>query len=150
MIRAWRAEDETVVCEMLKDFLHAGIARGGDLLPTERNIKFLWGIGIEAAGRGEPCLVFVNGKDPCAFVLWHYVNGVDSRWRTCYALGSYTSPDVRSRLIARDLRFAARDICVRDGIERVIGPVHLTNARGLGEFIVQGAWPTAVQMERFL
>jgi len=151
VIRSWARRDTNWLRGALRAFLQAGIERGGDLLPTDRNVDALLNLGLLGAERGDPCLV---ADDPLvAFVLWTAPEGshlVDMRWKTIQAIGSYTEIGERSFGVAGALREAARRMAVDLGYERITGPVHLTNGRGLREFCERGAWPTSVQMELLL
>lgn len=148
MIRAWQPFDWPAISGMLAEFLHASVQRGGDVLPTERNVRTLWSIGLGWAAIGQPTLLAEDETGVLGYVQWGWLDSpFDVRWRTCHALGSYTRTDVRGLGIAGSLRMRAKGMCIEAGIERIVGPVHLSNPRGVAEFIGQGAWPTTVQME---
>ena len=150
-MRLWRGEDSEALRPMLRAFLQEWADRGAELLPTENNVSYLLGQGMAWASHGCPTLVAEQDGELLAYVQWGWISlPLDLRWTTCHALGSYTKPHARHRGIAGRLRQEAKRRCLDAGIERIQGPVHLTNTRGIDEFIQQGAWPTTVQMEVFL
>jgi len=149
-IRPWAPGDEAELRGMIGAFLKAGLARGGDLLPTERTIEYLLKLGMDFAAAGQPTLVAVNDH-LLGYIQWGWTElPVDQICRTCQTLGSYVLPEERHNGVARALRFRGLDICREQGIERIVGPMHLTNPRGIREMLEQGAWPIAFQMERLI
>jgi len=148
-IGPWKAIDATWLKAAIGEFLRANLERGGDLLPTSRNCEVLLRLGLAGAEAGDPCLVAVVGGEPVGYVLWVGAPPtLDTRYKTINALGSYTAPGSRSNGVAAALRAEAWAMTRALGFERVIGPVHLSNARGIQEFVeVFHAWPTTVQME---
>lgn len=148
-IAPWKAIDAPWIKWAIGEFLRANLDRGGDLLASPRNVDALLQLGLAGASAGDPCLVAVVGGELVGYVLWVGVSPIlDTRWRTINALGSYTAPGSRSNGVAARLRAEAWDMTRALGYERVIGPVHLSNPRGIQEFVqVFHAWPTTVQME---
>lgn len=152
-VRGWQECDRPWLREAIYAFLAAGAARGGDLLPTARNVETYLQMGYGGAHKGDPCLVAIVNGQPVAFVLWvgQGTPLLEQRWKTIYALGSYTEPRARSHGYADELRVRAREIARALGYERIIGPVSLTNARGVDVFIRDyDAWPTHIQFEAFV
>lgn len=151
-IRPWRTDDSTWLRTAITDFMKAGEARGGDLLATPRNVDTYLQLGLHGAAAGDPCLVAVVDGRPVAYVMWIGVpDVVDSRYRSLNAIGSYTLPQWRSQRIAAALREEALRISRARGYERVTGPVHNTNERGIREFVeAYGAWPVATVFELLL
>jgi GNAT superfamily N-acetyltransferase len=150
-LRSWHVDDHPALLWMVWDFLTAGIERGGDVLPTERNVNRLIQNGQRWADAGRPCLVATvdGGGTPVGYVEWGWdePSPFDVRWRTCFAFGTYVMPRFRGQGVATTLRARARGMCTAAGIERIVGPVHLTNPAALSDLGGQGWWPTAVQME---
>jgi len=151
-VRPWRIEDAPVLSPMIRDFLSASVRRGGDLLSTQKNAQMLFELGVSWAILGMPTLVATHAYDMIVgYIQWGWIPAAfDLRWRTCHALGSYVAAEVRHQGVARMLRDRGREMCLEAGIERIMGPVHLVNQRGIEEFVAQGAWPTTVQMEVLL
>lgn len=150
IVRPWAAVDVAWLRGAIEAFLAANAARGGDLIVNERNVTTYLQLGMGGALRGDPCLVAILKEHPVGFVLWVGTPNppLDSRWKTINALGSYTEPEARSKGVADALRRAAWDMTVAQGYERVHGPMHLSNARGIEEFIhVWDAWPTTCTFE---
>ena len=148
----WKPIDSAWLRHAIHEFLLANVARGGDLLPTSRNVSAYLKLGLDGAARGEPCLVAITSGEPVAFVLWVGTPSpaLDSRWKTINALGSYTEPHARRSGVARRLREEAWAMTKALGYERVIGPMSLSNERGMREFIeVFDAWPTWATFEAF-
>ena len=149
--RSWHAEDRDALIWMIWDFLNVSVERGGDVLPTERNVARMLDNGMRWATAGRPCLVAtVDGcGTPVGYVEWGWdePSPFDVRWRTCFAFGTYVMPRFRGHGVARLLRERARAMCDAAGIERIVGPVHLTNPVALADLAWHGWWPTAVQME---
>lgn len=151
-IRPWDPVDEPVLIPMIEGFLAVQVARGGDMLPTRRNAVEMFKLGCRAAQREQPSLIAeVDGAIGGWCLWWYYDSGLDLRYRTCIAAGSYTLPAYRHAGIAAHLRKVGLSLCQRDGIERIMGPVHLMNRRALKVFIEEyGAWPVSVTMEVLL
>lgn len=150
-ITPWKYIDESWLRSSLESFLRSNVARGGDLLPTSRNVSSLLSIGYAGSRNGDPCLVAIIAGEPIGFVLWAGMPpGLDCRWKTVYAHGSFTSVGARSAGVAGALRAEALRMSKALGYERVIGPVAMSNAKGISEFVSQGAWPTHCQMELLL
>jgi GNAT superfamily N-acetyltransferase len=145
----WSSDHESWLRNAIMGFLDAGLERGGELLNTPKNVDAYLGIGLRGAAQGDPCLLaMVDGK-PVAYVMWVGAsNLIDLRWKTINAIGSYTDPEHRSKLIASALRDTALRITRERGYEKITGPVQLNNTRGVYEFCVTyGAWPTSVQFD---
>lgn len=152
-ISPWKLIDTLWLRTAIAAFLTANYARGGDLLPSSKNVDVYLRLGFGGVERGDPCLVGVVGGEPVGFVLWTGTPSpvLDTRWRTINALGSYTTPGARSRGVAGALRDRAWAEAKSLGYERVIGPIHTSNDRGAQEFItVFNAWPTTWQFEALL
>lgn len=134
-IRFWNEKDQDWLLYAIKKFLEDGLDKNGDLLPTDRNARIYYATGISAVGRGDPCLVCVVDGVFAGFVYWIGVgNFMDQRWNTIQALGSYTVPEFRSRGVADKLRKEARRIAIEKGYNRIFGPVHFDNKKGLEVF----------------
>jgi GNAT superfamily N-acetyltransferase len=131
------------------EFFEAGLARGGDLLRTPRNVDAYLALGLAGAEAGDPCLLALVEDVPVAFVMWTgFPDVLDCRWRTVHAVGSYTEPQWRNKTIATALRETAICGAKARGYERAIGPVFHSNARGIYEFCVNyGAWPMSTNFE---
>lgn len=151
-IRLWQAIDVDQLHRMISEFLRVGAARGGDVLPSEHNVQVLLSMGLGFADLGQPSLVALDDDTVLGFIEWGYPPmPFEERWRTCRTYGSFVLPWERHKLVAQNLRDEAFTICRRDGIERIIGPVHMTNERGIREFAEHvGAWAVSVQMEVLL
>lgn len=149
----WNETHVPFLTSALRGFFEAGYDRGGDVLPTERNISAFIKLGIGGARRGDPCLVATVDDIPAGFVLWVGTEFpvLDSRWKTIQALGSFTEFSFRSRGVADTLRKEALRVTRERGYERILGPVHMSNPRGISEFIFNyDAWPTTVTFEKFV
>jgi len=147
-IRPWRATDIPQLIPLLVDALAAGAARGEAIIADEHNATFYAQLGVAQAEGGHPTLCAVDGEDILGFVMWSWCElPLHVAWKVCFAGNSYVRPDARHRGVANALRQAAGLRCRAAGVERIIGPVHLVNTRGIQEFVRQGAWPTSVQME---
>lgn len=135
-IRHWEEKDKEWLKDSIREFLRAGLERGGDLLDTDKNIEAYLKLGYAAVARGEPCLIAIQDGFRAGFVFWIGIPNpqLDERWRTIQALGSYTVPNFRSWGIADRLRLSAREMAKKLGFERISGPVHVTNEKGIKVF----------------
>lgn len=151
-IEPWSQVHASWIRHAISEFFEAGLARGADLLNTPRNVDVYLKIGMQGALKGDPCLLALVDYQPVAYVLWVGVpDVVDSKYRSVNAIGSYTEPAHRNRTIATALRETALRMCREKGYERVVGPVHNTNTRGLQEFcLTYGAWPVSTNFELLL
>lgn len=135
-IRPWARGDMPALRPMLHDFLEANVAAGGDLEACAPNVEALLELGLRLADAGEPVLVAVADDGGLAgFVMWGELpTPLRLRWRTATAFGSFTWPAYRHQGVAAALRTAAHAICVARGVERVMGPLHRGNRRGVEVF----------------
>lgn len=148
-IQPWSETYEEWLRGAIARFFEAGLARGGELLNTPRNVDLYYKIGLNGAKQGDACLLALVDNTPVAYVMWVGSSPlVDTLHRTVNAIGSYTEPAFRNRIIATILREKAIQISVERGYERATGPVQLNNARGIREFCVAyNAWPTSVNFD---
>ena len=154
-ITPWSIEYTEWLRTSLRAFLLALYDNGGDMSPTASNIDKLLSLGLALANAGDPALIATVEHAPAAFVLWgdpqrlqSPLNRIDSRWKTCHAIGSFTEPAYRSHKVAESLRDRGLEMAKAAGYERVIGPVLLQNMKGVRYFMEsQYAWPTSVQMD---
>lgn len=152
-LRPWSQDDAPWLRTSLRQFVEANLARGGDFLPTERNIETLLTLGLEGAQAGYPCYIATRDAMPIAFVLWCPAPGaetLDCRWKTIVAYASFTAPEARGNGVAGALRQGALARTKALGFTRIMGPVALSNEKGMQEFVRQGAWPTHAQWEILL
>jgi GNAT superfamily N-acetyltransferase len=145
----WSTEYEAWLRHAIGEFFEAGVARGGDLLNTKRNVDTYYALGLKGAAVGDPCLLAKVGNEVVAFVLWIGSPKVlDTKTSLINAIGSYTDPAWRNKTIATALREEALRISRERGYTNVVGPVQLNNYRGVQEFcLAYGAWPTSVNFE---
>ena len=136
----------------IRQFFEVGIGRGGDLLPTVRNIDLYLKIGLDGAARGDACLLALVDEQPVAYVMWvGSPDVIDTRHKVVNAIGSYTDPAHRNRAIATALRAEAIRLSKARGYEKAVGPVLNTNARGIREFCTAyDAWPVSTNFEYFI
>lgn len=151
-IEPWSTTYERWLRSAISAFFQAGLARGGDLLDTKRNVDAYLGIGMKGAANGDACLVALVDSKPVAFVMWVGAPEVlDSKSKIVNAIGSYTEPQYRNKTVATALRTAAINISRGRGYQVAQGPVHHTNTRGIYEFCVNyGAWPMSTNFELVL
>lgn len=133
----------------IRQFFEVGLTRGGDILPTERNIDLYLKIGLDGAAKGDACLLALVNDRPVAYVMWVGSPPIlDTRHKVVNAIGSYTEPAFRNRTIATALREEAIRISKARGYGKAVGPVLNTNARGIREFCTAyNAWPVSTNFE---
>ncbi len=148
-IERWSPLYQDQLKQMISAFFQASLDRGGDLLNTPRNIDVYYNLGIRKAAEGDPCLIALSDGVPVAYVMWTGApDVVDTKHKTINAIGSYTTPTHRNKLVATALREEALRITRERGYTKIVGPVQLNNARGVREFCeTYGAWPTSVNFE---
>lgn len=147
-IRPWDEGDRPQLLPMIQDSLAVGLERGGDILATPHNAEVMFQLGLAQASTGQPTLCATYGSLVMGYVMWGWVVlPMDVRYRTCLAGNSYVKAEWRHMGVAGALRQEAKRMCTVAGIERIMGPVHLVNEKGIKEFVSQGAWPTTVYME---
>ena len=157
VIRHWVPNDIVQVQNMIEAFLEKGLERGGDIPPTPKNVRALWDMGVGASQNQDPTYLATIDEKIIAYVQWSGLatTTFELRWRTCFTWGSFTVPGYRSRGIAAQLREKAAVQAKDRGYQRVIGPVHIENPRGIKHFLEEYrgggiAKATAVQFEEFL
>lgn len=152
MIRPWQAKDIDQLRPMVRRFLEIMAERGGDWLPSDHNVALYIGMGLAAAERGEPALLWDEDGQVVSFNLWCSLpSPFQMRWRTLWAYGSFTLPEWEHRRIASMVRARCLEMTAELGFERVTGPVHLVNEKGCKVF--EGEWqakPVATIFERFV
>ena len=138
--------------DAIRQFFEVGLGRGGDVLPTVRNIDLYLKIGLDGAARGDACLLALVNEQPVAYVMWVGSPDVlDTRHKVVNAIGSYTDPAYRQRAIATALREEAIRLSKLRGYEKAVGPVLNTNERGIREFCTAyNAWPMSTNFEYYL
>ena len=131
------------------EFFEAGLAQGGDILVTPRNIDAYLSLGLRGAEDGDPCLLAIVNDTPVSYIMWVGVPAVlDSKWKTLNAAGSYTEPAWRHQGISFGLRETGVEIAKQRGYERLTATAFVSNERGLQDFCVdQGAWPISTTVE---
>ena len=103
------------------------------------------------AEQGDPSLVAIEDEKVVSYIMWGDIGvPMDSKWKTCHALGSYTLADYRHHGIVTALRHRGLEMAIERGYERIIGPMHIVNRKGIHEMEKEGAIPTVIQMERFI
>jgi GNAT superfamily N-acetyltransferase len=103
--------------------LHAYLTEvDGDLLPTDKNIRYFADLAIQGAAVGDPCLIaYVEGV-PVGFHISRGLPDVlDTKLKICHGYGTYVIPTFRGRGIARALRELAFETAVVAGYERLEG-----------------------------
>lgn len=148
--RLMRPRDEAQLKPLMWEFLQANYERGGEMIPNEKNVELMVAIALKHAEQAQPCLV-ATVPNPgwidrriIAYVTWAEVESpFDSRWpKTMNAYGTYTVPEYRSQGIAAKLRRKAFAMAKAMGIQRIVGPVHAVNKRGMEEF--ERAWGAGI------
>lgn len=147
-IRPWCDQDRQALQFQILQFLKAQ----GDLAVTARNADLFFQLGLGLAKKGDPTLLASISGYPVGWVCWgEPETPFEARWKTCHTFGSYTASQFRHAGISLQLRDEAWHIAERQGYERIIGPVQVSNKRGLRLFKAgYGAKATSVQFEFFL
>jgi GNAT superfamily N-acetyltransferase len=151
--RFWEERDSEWLRDAIKGFLQEGMARGGDVLDSERNIECYLRLGLAGAERKDPCLIALLNSLYVGFVYWIGIPNaqLDTRWKTIQALGTYTLPEFRGQGIANRLRLLARGLAKVQGYERIFGPVSAENRRGIEVFEKEyGARVCVYNFEQFI
>ena len=151
-IRPWHEQDQPALQWQILQFLKAQGDRGGDLAATTKNAGLFFQLGLGLAQKGDPTLVATLNAYPVGWICWgEPVTPFECKWKTCHTFGSYTAPQFRKEGVSMQLRDVAWAMAEQLGYERIIGPVHTSNRRGLKLFKAgYGAKATAVQFEFFL
>jgi len=151
-LRRWYDWDQHALQWSILQFLKAQEERGGDLAATSKNANLFFQLGLGLAEKGDPTLVATINGFPVGWICWgEPETPFEARWKTCHTFGSYTIPQFRHEGVAMQLRDVAWAMAEQLGYERVIGPVHVSNRRGLKLFKAgYGAKATSVQFEFFL
>lgn len=153
MIRPWEPKDIEQLRPMVHRFLEIMAQRGGDWVASDHNVALYIGMGLAAAQKGEPALLWAEDDGTVvSFNLWcSMATPFEMRWKTLWAIGSYTLPEFEHRKIASMVRLECLEMAKRLGFERVTGPVHLVNEKGRKVFAGEwDAFPVAEIYERFL
>lgn len=157
-IRSWTQADISQLRPMVQGFIVSAIGRGGDIADTPKNVEWFLRKGLECAEAGFPVLVgcvddaIMEEKAIAGYLTWAEIpTPLDARWKTITAYGTYTLPEYRGQGIAGKLRVKAFEMTCDLGYERIVGPIHALNPRGMQEFEeVWGAKIVAHQFEKFL
>lgn len=133
----------------ISEFFLAGLAQGGDILDTPRNVDAYLTLGLARAEAGDPCLLALIDTLPIAYTMWiGFPPLLDSKWKTLNAAGSFTEPAWRHRGISFALREEGMRLAKARGYERVTATAFNSNVRGIQDFCVdQGAWPVSTTVE---
>lgn len=142
-IRPWEARDEVSLLHMILACLEDTYHNGAEMQPTPKNARVLLTLGMQAASRGEPCLVADAGgidvPGPIGYNLWTSLPnplGLDFRCRVLHGLGTYVMVPFRRYGVSRDLRVRAERIGADQGFDKVAGvafdPVGLRSVLGRG------------------
>lgn len=137
---------------MVRRFLEIMAERGGDFVPSDHNVALYIGLGLGAAEKGEPALLWDEEGTVASFNLWCSLpSPFQLRWRTLWAYGAFTLPEFEHQKIASMVRLRCLEMSKELGFERVTGPVHMVNEKGRAVFSGEwGATPVAEIYERFL
>ena len=131
------------------EFFEAGLAQGGDILRTQRNVDAYLSLGLAGAERGDPCLLAIVGDVPVSYTMWIGVPPMlDSKWKTLNAMGSFTTPSWRHRGVSLALREAGVQLAKERGYERITATAFNSNERGIHDFCVGlEGWPVSTNVE---
>lgn len=152
MIRHWEAKDIEQLRPMVQRFLEILVERGGDWVANDHNVALYIGMGLAAAQKGEPSLLWEEDGRVVSYNMWcTLATPFAMRWKTLWAFGSYTLPEWEHRKIASMVRLECLNEAKRLQFERITGPVHMVNEKGRKVFAGEwDAYPVAEIYERFL
>ena len=69
-IETWNAAHRAALAPMIKAFLQTGVERGGDVLATDRNVEWLFNVGLVLSMHGDPCLIATHHDEIVAYIEW--------------------------------------------------------------------------------
>lgn len=131
IIRFVQASDERQLKKLILGYLKETYAKGGDFPPTLENAQAFFDHAVEGAGRGDPCLVAVEGPDGggdlAAKTIVGFIGtqglhfpGMQTRDRTIRSWGTYVSPPYRTTHVAIKLFMVMGRVAKNAGYTRVV------------------------------
>jgi GNAT superfamily N-acetyltransferase len=151
MIRQWTAADQDALLPLIQDCLRVNYEAGADMQPTLKNACALFAVGLQAAGRGEPCLVATVEGEIAAYTLWCELPnplGLDFRQRVLHGLGTYVCPAYRGVGLSHHIRNVAEAQGGRLGFDKVVGIAY--HDAGLSAVRSRNYQVTGTQVEKEL
>lgn len=144
----WRLIDEQWLKQAIRNFLTEA---GGDVLPTDANVRRVLDSGLRCAALGDPCIVAVQGGDLLGFLYWYGSTAFDSPMKTLYADGSYVLPAHRHKRVGTYLRLEGQRIARESGYTRIVYSLRPDNIKGIEKYIKDyDARPCMILMEQHL
>lgn len=151
-VRQWEARDRLALLPFIQDCLAVNHEAGADMLPTERNAFVLWQIGLQAAAKGEPCLVAdMAERGIVGYTLWCELPNplaMDMSTRVLHGLGTYVVPDLRQSGLSNHLRNVAEAQATRLGFGKITGTAY--HDVGLKSVVTRGFQTVGVLVEKRL
>lgn len=122
-IREWQPSDWKMLRPLMRQFLEEHCRQGGDFLPSRNNIEQFIRRGVKGAGKGDPCLVAIEGGKVIGFCLWTGIpdTGLDLRENVCQGLGTFVLPEYRRQGWSTKLRAEGMNVAALAGYDRVDG-----------------------------